>query len=54
MKKLPGISLVLVVVMFIAGVSTALAQEPKLTEKQKSQLIIRFPKSDANKDGKLD
>lgn len=53
-KRLPGISLVLVVVMFIAGISTALAQESRLTEKQKSQLIIRFPKSDVNKDGKLD
>ena len=53
-KRLPGISLVLVVVMFIAGISTALAQESRLTEKQKSKLIIRFPKSDVNKDGKLD
>jgi len=47
--------LVLVVlVVLVAGVSPAVAQESGLSEKQKSQLIKRFPKSDANKDGKLD
>ena len=54
MKKLPGISLVLVVVMFIAAASSVLGQEANVTEKQRSKLIKRFPKSDANKDGKLD
>jgi hypothetical protein len=44
----------LVLVVFVAGVPSALAQESRLSEKQKSQLIKRFPKSDANKDGKLD
>ena len=53
-KKLPGISLVLVVVMFIAAASSVLGQEANVTEKQRSKLIKRFPKSDANKDGKLD
>jgi lysophospholipase L1-like esterase len=53
-KKLPGISLVLVVVMLVAGVPSAVAQEANVTEKQRSKLIKRFPKSDANKDGKLD
>ena len=47
-------SLMLVLVVFIAGVPSAIAQESRLSEKQKSQLIKRFPKSDANKDGKLD
>lgn len=52
-------SLMLVLVVFAAGVPSAVsqeaaAQESKLSEKQKSQLIKRFPKSDANKDGKLD
>ena len=47
-------SLMLLFVVFVAGVSSAVAQEPTLSEKQKSQLIQRFPKSDANKDGKLD
>ena len=31
-----------------------LRHTPRLSEKQKSQLIKRFPESDANKDGKLD
>jgi len=53
-KKLPGISLVLVVVMLVAGVPSVLAQEANVIEKQRSKLINRFPKSDANKDGKLD
>lgn len=53
-KNLPRISLVLVVVMLVAGVPSVLAQEANVTEKQKSKLINRFPKSDANKDGKLD
>ena len=44
----------LVLVVFVAGVPSAIAQESRLSEKQKSQLIKRFPKSDANKDGKLD
>jgi len=47
-------SLMLVLVVFVAGVPSAIAQESRLSEKQKSQLIKRFPKSDANKDGKLD
>jgi hypothetical protein len=47
-------SLMLVLVVFVAGVPSAEAQESRLSEKQKSQLIKRFPKSDANKDGKLD
>ena len=52
-------SLMLVLVVFAAGVPSAVAQEAaaqesKLSEKQKSQFIKRFPKSDANKDGKLD
>ncbi len=49
-----GISLKLLFVMLVAGVPSALAQKPKVTEKQRNQLIKRFPKSDANKDGKLD
>ena len=52
-------TMMLVLVVFVAGVQSAaaqeaIAQESKLSEKQKSQLIIRFPKSDANKDGELD
>ena len=46
--------LTLALVVFVAGVPSAEAQESRLSEKQKSQLIKRFPKSDANKDGKLD
>ena len=41
-------------VMVVAGVPLALAQESRLSEKQKSQLIKRFPRSDSNMDGKLD
>lgn len=47
-------SLMLALVVFVAGVPSAVAQESRLSEKQKSQLIKRFPKSDANNDGKLD
>ncbi len=46
--------LILVLVVFVAGVPSAVAQESEPSEKRKSQLIKRFPKSDANKDGKLD
>ncbi len=46
--------LILVLVVFVAGVPSAVAQESELSEKRKSQLIKRFPKSDENKDGKLD
>lgn len=53
-KNLPDRSLVLVVAIFVADVPFALAQEANVTEKQRSKLIKRFPKSDANKDGKLD
>lgn len=49
-----GISLFLFHVLLVAGVPSASAQVSKITEKQKSQLIKRFPKSDANKDGNLD
>ena len=48
------LSLILGFVLFVAGVPSALAQESRLSEEQKSKLIKRFPKSDANKDGKLD
>ena len=44
----------LVLVVVVAGIPSAEAQESVLSEKQKSQLIKRFPKSDANQDGKLD
>lgn len=44
----------LIIVMFCAGAPSVFAQESKLSEEQKSKLIKRFPKSDANKDGKLD
>ena len=44
-------NLMLVIVMFCAGAPFAFAQESKLSEKRKAQLIKRFPKSDANKDG---
>jgi hypothetical protein len=44
----------LVIVMSCAGAPFAFAQESKLSEKRKAQLIKRFPKSDANKDGELD
>ncbi len=44
----------LVLVVFLPGVLSAVAQESELSEERKSQLIKRFPKSDANKDGKLD
>jgi hypothetical protein len=47
-------SLMLALVVFVAGVPSAMAQESGISEKQKSQLIKRFPKSDANRDGKLD
>jgi hypothetical protein len=46
--------IMLVLVVFVVGVASAVAQESGLSEKRKSQLIKRFPKSDANKDGKLD
>ncbi len=46
--------LILVLVVFVAGVPSAVAQESKLNERQKSQLLKRFPNTDANKDGKLD
>ena len=48
------IYLMLVLAVFVDGVPSAVAQESKLSEKQKSQLIKRFPNADANKDGKLD
>ncbi|PHS15834.1 MAG: hypothetical protein COA78_04670, partial [Blastopirellula sp.] len=48
------IYLMLVLAVFVVGVPSAVAQESKLSEKQKSQLLKRFPKADANKDGKLD
>ena len=44
----------LVLTVSVAGVPSAVAQESRLSEKQKGQLIQRFPRSDANKDGKLD
>ena len=44
----------LAIVMFCAGAPFAFAQESNLSEKRKAQLIKRFPKSDANKDGELD
>jgi hypothetical protein len=47
-------SLMLALAVFVAGAPSALAQESRLSEKQKNQLIKRFPKSDVNKDGKLD
>jgi lysophospholipase L1-like esterase len=47
-------SLILALAVLVAGVPSAVAQESRLSEKQKSQLIRRFPRSDANKDGKLD
>lgn len=46
--------LMLAIVMFCAGAPSVFAQESKLSEKRKAQLIKRFPKSDANKDGELD
>ncbi len=46
--------LMLIIVMFCAGAPSVFAQESKLSEKRKAQLIKRFPKSDANKDGELD
>ena len=48
------LSLMSGIVLFVAGVPSALVQESKLSEERKAQLIKRFPKSDANKDGKLD
>ena len=39
-----GISLFLFHVLLVAGVPSASAQVSKITEKQKSQLIKRFPK----------
>jgi len=53
-KRMLVTSAALFFVMFVADAFSVLAQESKPTEKQKSQLLIRFPKSDANKDGKLD
>ena len=53
-EKTMRTTLMLVIVVFCAGVPSAFAQESKLSEKQKTQLIKRFPKSDANKDGELD
>jgi len=47
-------TLMLAIVMFCAGAPFVFAQESKLSEKRKAQLIKRFPKSDANKDGELD
>jgi len=47
-------SLTLAFVVFVAGVPSAEPQESRLSEKQKSRLIKRFPNTDANKDGKLD
>jgi lysophospholipase L1-like esterase len=44
----------LALLLLVAAVPSALAQESKLSEDQKSKLIKRFPNSDANKDGKLD
>ncbi len=44
----------LVLMLSVAGVPSALAQESTLSEERKAQLIKRFPKSDANKDGNLD
>jgi len=44
----------LVLTVSVAGVPSAVAQESRLREKQKGQLIQRFPRFDANKDGKLD
>ncbi len=48
------LSLMSGIVLCVAGVPSALVQESKLSEERKAQLIKRFPKSDANKDGKLD
>ncbi len=47
-------SLILMFLVFIAGVPLVDAQESKLNETQKSNRIKRFPKADANQDGKLD
>ena len=53
-KRMLVTSAALFFVMFIAAASSVLGQEANVTEKQRSKLIKRFPKSDANKDGKLD
>lgn len=54
MKRMLVPAAVLFFVIFIAAGFSVLAQEANVTEKQKSKFIKRFPKSDANKDGKLD
>ena len=46
--------LMLVFVVFVGGVPAAVAQESKLREQRKGQLIVRFSEFDANKDGMLD
>ena len=53
-KRMLVTSAALFFVLFIAAASSVLGQEANVTEKQRSKLIKRFPKSDANKDGKLD
>ena len=53
-KRMLVTSAALFFVMFIAAASSVLGQEANVTEKQRIKLIKRFPKSDANKDGKLD